>query len=75
MNHLNNIHIRVYIDYSRNIAYIIGFIFDKEFFNDVITIKKMVRFNKSEKAIYLALNLEKGHPIKSLFEQLGKEIL
>ena len=49
---------QIYIDYNDDLVYLIGFIFDDDFlYDESLKIKKMYLRNKSEKAIYITINL------------------
>jgi len=60
-------YIRVYVDFKDKRVFIIGFIPRDKFFENGPMIKKMVRKNKSENAIYFAKNIKQVNiPIKKL---------
>lgn len=62
---MSHIYVRIYIDEEAQIAYIIGVI-SRDTFIKNMTIKKMVQYNKSEKALYLSTPLTNGANIDAL---------
>lgn len=62
---MRHIYIRIYIDESTNIAYLVGCISMKTFASEMI-LKKMKQPNKSEWALYLATSLKNGTDINAL---------
>ena len=62
---MRHIYIRVYIDEKEDTGYVIGCIGHKQFMKNG-NLKKMKKFNKSEKALYLASNMKNGSSIDML---------
>lgn len=68
-------YIRVYMDYNDKIVYLIGFITREKFFVDKPKIKKMVKWGKSEKAIYFAKNIkEVTMPVENIKDYLEEKV-
>lgn len=68
LSNMSDIYIRVYMDDNQKKGFIIGYIDKYTFFNNM-QLKKMEKFRKSERALYWAVNLKKGFPIKSLTKE------
>ena len=72
--HMNNVYVRVYIDEDMQKAYLVGFIFGENFISTKhggIIVKKMRRFNKSEKAIYFSVTLNKGYNMANFEDMIN----
>ena len=65
LSHMDDFYIRVYMDEIHKKPLILGFITKKDFMEEPY-IKKMPKYNKSEKALYLAKNLTARKPLKDL---------
>ena len=66
LNNLSDVHIRLYIDYVIKRAIIIGFICKESFLENPILIKKMIKYGKSEGAVYLTKPLKLAISINEL---------
>jgi hypothetical protein len=66
LSYMNYFFIRIYLDYDENKAYLIGFITKSDFFVKMPTIKKMIKFGKSEEAIYFSLPLSSSRAIDNI---------
>lgn len=69
LENLSDIHIRIYIDYDESKAILIGYIKKEMFLKEPIIIKKMIKFGKSEGAVYLTKPLKVALPISSLEQE------
>ena len=73
-SNMRHLYIRIYIDEGKNTAYIIGSIWKTAFIQTAV-IKKMIKRDKSEYALYLASNLRNGNNINELnnIQIIGKK--
>lgn len=62
---MRHIYIRIYIYEQNNEAYIIGWTSNTDFIKNAV-VKKMIQYNKSEKALYLSTKLRNGYNIDEL---------